>query len=149
VLAPDPNGAVVHLVPGDLTLRASVPPSATASALLDEDPERVVKAFVEQNQKLAETQLKNLNDEAEKLRTRLHKVEAGIKRWETLHEALKQSQVVTSVTAPATAITVVEPGLPPSTDLEPISVPNSPGQKARPKASKPALDRTDPRLPPG
>jgi len=42
----------------------------------------------------ASFQFKNLKDEADKLRTRLQKVEAGIKGWETLLEALKRSQAV-------------------------------------------------------
>jgi hypothetical protein len=42
---------------------------------------------------VAETQLKNLRDEAEKLRARLQKVEAGIRRWETLLTALQASEV--------------------------------------------------------
>ena len=60
-----------------------------------DDPEKVANVFLEQNQKLAEAQLKALKDEAEKLRARLTKVEAGIKRWDRLLEALKQSQGTT------------------------------------------------------
>jgi hypothetical protein len=56
-----------------------------------EDPEKVAGDFLEQNQKMAEAQLKALKEEAEKLKTRLAKVEAGIKRWDRLVEALKQS----------------------------------------------------------
>jgi hypothetical protein len=57
-----------------------------------DDPEMAAVAFVEQNQKMAESQLKNLIAEQTKLRERLQKVDAGIKRWETLLSALKQSQ---------------------------------------------------------
>ena len=57
-------------------------------------------AFVEQNQKMAESQLKNLKDEEAKLRDRLRKVEAGIKRWESLLGALKQSQGSVAVASP-------------------------------------------------
>ena len=76
-------------------------PSATVSsnpstAADSEDPEKAVQSFVEQNQKEAETQLKNLRDEQAKLRARLQKVEAGIKRWEVLVEALKMSKNVNS-----------------------------------------------------
>jgi len=63
-----------------------------ATSTDSEDPEKAVQSFVEQNQKLAETQLKNLRDEQAKLRARLQKVEAGIKRWEVLVEALKLSK---------------------------------------------------------
>jgi hypothetical protein len=73
---------------------ADVIPSDTASAPEAQDPEAAVRLFIEQNQKQAESQLKNLKDEAERLRARLQKVEAGIKRWETYLSAIKQSQDV-------------------------------------------------------
>jgi hypothetical protein len=57
-----------------------------------EDPEKIVQAFVAQNRKVAESQLKNLKSEAERLRARLQKVEAGVKRWESLLAALDQSE---------------------------------------------------------
>jgi hypothetical protein len=57
-----------------------------------DDPEKNVQAFVEQNRKVAETQLKNLRNEAEKLRSRLQKVEAGIRRWESLLTALQTNE---------------------------------------------------------
>jgi hypothetical protein len=66
-----------------------------------DDPEKAAMAFVEQNQKLAESQLKNLKDEQAKLRARLQKVEGGIKRWEALVGALKQSQGSVVVASPA------------------------------------------------
>ena len=44
----------------------------------NDDPEKNARAFVEQNRKVAQGELKNLKDEAERLRTRLGKVEAGI-----------------------------------------------------------------------
>ena len=72
--------APVPVAPGD----------ATAAEV--DDPEKVATAFLEQNQKLAEAHLKTLKEEAEKLKARLLKVEAGIKRWDSLLGALKQSQ---------------------------------------------------------
>jgi hypothetical protein len=75
----DKAPAPVTVAPGD-------------AAAETDDPEKVATAFVDQNQKLAETHLKTLKDEAEKLRARLTKVEAGIKRWDRLLEALKQSR---------------------------------------------------------
>jgi hypothetical protein len=60
----------------------------------EEDPEKAAQAFVEQNQKLAESQLKHLKDEEARLRARLQKVEGGIRRWETLLDALKQSHSI-------------------------------------------------------
>jgi hypothetical protein len=58
----------------------------------NDDPEKTVQAFVDQNRKTAEDQLKSLKSEAERLRARLHKVEAGIKRWELLLTALDKSE---------------------------------------------------------
>ena len=58
----------------------------------NDDPEKSVQAFVTQNRKVAEGQLKSLKSEAERLRARLQKVEAGIKRWESLVSALDQSE---------------------------------------------------------
>jgi hypothetical protein len=56
--------------------------------------------FVAENQKLAESQLRNLKDEESKLKSRLLKVQAGIKRWESLAQALKQSQESVAVVVP-------------------------------------------------
>jgi hypothetical protein len=67
-------------------------PTPTPPPGAGDDPEKTVQAFVEQNRKVAETQLKNLRDEAEKLRARLQKVELGIRRWETLLTALQNSE---------------------------------------------------------
>jgi hypothetical protein len=75
---------------------AAAPAGAGASA---EDPEKAALAFAQQNQKLAESHVKALRDEEAKLRARLQKVEAGIKRWETLLIALEESQGVVAVTA--------------------------------------------------
>src|SRR5262249_2349218 len=103
--SPEPFGGEVKALapkPG-----SPLPPAPVASALSEleplarntapagesEDPEKNVQAFVEQNRKVAETQLKNPRDEAEKLRTRLKKVEAGIRRWEALLTALQASEV--------------------------------------------------------
>jgi hypothetical protein len=85
----DKAPAPIAVAPGD---------AATDS----DDPEKVATAFLEQNQKLAETHLKALKDEAEKLRARLTKVEAGIKRWDRLLEALKQSRNAELTAPPGT-----------------------------------------------
>jgi hypothetical protein len=84
--------SMAQISPNDAGL--PIGPSEPAPAVESEDPEQVVKVFIEQNQKQAEGQLKKLKDEAEKVRARLQKVEASIKRWETYLSALKQSQVV-------------------------------------------------------
>jgi hypothetical protein len=77
--------------PAEVVVNPSTPPES-------EDPEKAVQSFVEQSQKVAETQLKNLRNEQAKLRARLQKIEAGVKRWEALVEALKMSTNVNSVT---------------------------------------------------
>ncbi len=115
-----------------------------------EDPEKVASAFLEHNQKLAEAQLKSLREEAEKLRARLTKVEAGIKRWDRLLQALKQSQGPGAVeqtsarparqfrvVSPAARADVLVPGDEP-TELSPVAeqpalrLPQAPAEAARP-----------------
>ena len=68
------------------------PATAPGLTVENDDPEKSVQAFVTQNRKVAEGQLKSLKSEAERLRARLQKVEAGIKRWESLVSALDQSE---------------------------------------------------------
>jgi hypothetical protein len=63
----------------------------TPAATID-DPEKTAQSFVERNQKEAESQLKTLTNESEELRARLLKLEAGIRRWQALVDALKRSQ---------------------------------------------------------
>jgi hypothetical protein len=94
--APTPKA---DLAPGAVSAPGStIDPSL---AVESDDPEKAALAFVERNQKLAESQLKNLKDEQAKLRARLLKVEGGIRRWETLVGAFKQSQGSVVVTSPA------------------------------------------------
>ena len=59
-----------------------------------------MQAFVAQNRKVAQAQLKGLKDEAEKLRSRLQRVEAGIKRWEALLTALEKSGAIAVAESP-------------------------------------------------
>lgn len=49
---------------------------------------------------MAESQLTSLKAEEAKLKDRLRKVEAGIKRWESLVGALKQSQGSVAIVGP-------------------------------------------------
>jgi hypothetical protein len=81
-----------------------------AAVIESEDPEQVVKAFIEQNQKQAQSQLKKLKDEGDKLRARLQKVEASIKRWETYLTALKPSQAIAPPMIAEAPKAVIEPG---------------------------------------
>jgi hypothetical protein len=85
--------------PGTTVTPGQAPPPTAPNVAdsLAEDPEKAALAFAQENQKLAESHVKALKDEEAKLRARLNKVEAGIKRWETLLDALKQSQGVAGV----------------------------------------------------
>jgi hypothetical protein len=79
-------------VPPPVTPAFGMPPTAPAATEgQNDDPEKTVQAFVEQNRKVAEARLKGLKDEEQKLRGRLQKVEGGIKRWEALLAALDKS----------------------------------------------------------
>jgi hypothetical protein len=93
-----------------------------------DDPEKAALAFVEQNQKLAESQLKNLKDEEGKLRSRLQKVEGGIRRWEALLGALKQSQ---------TSVSQMRPTSPAGWKKTAPAIPDSEPQVLEPVASTP------------
>ena len=74
----------------------------------NDDPEKTVQAFIEQNRKVAEGQLKSLKDEEAKLRARLQKVEGGIKRWEALLAALEKSTAASS----SKGLTLTDPRVP-------------------------------------
>jgi hypothetical protein len=146
---PAPQLAVPALAPGERIGSVSGPNSSQAPTLEADDPEKVAKDFLEQNQKQAETQLKNLKDEAEKLRTRLQKVEAGIKRWETLLGALKQSQVTAGIEAPEAPKGDVEHRRPDAPGSEPTARIDGPDLKASedlptpsPKAEKRSVPRS-------
>ncbi len=79
----------------------------------NDDPVQSARAFVERNRKEAQDELKKLKEEAERLRTRLGKVEAGIRRWEALLAALDTSEQVappqTSRPIPSDHPTELEP----------------------------------------
>lgn len=68
------------------------PTASSPAGPTNDDPEKNARAFVEQNRKVAQDELKKLKDEAERLRTRLGKVEGGIRRWEALLAALENSE---------------------------------------------------------
>jgi hypothetical protein len=104
--APQQAAGPSSLPPSDGGSKPFEPPSTSGLAVVDslvtsssvlpgnEEPEKSARAFVEQNRKTAQGELKNLKDEAERLRTRLGKVEAGIRRWEVLVAALDESEKV-------------------------------------------------------
>jgi hypothetical protein len=70
----------------------TTPPAANPAGPANDDPEKNARAFAERNRKEAQDELKKLKDEAERLRTRLGKVEAGIRRWEALLSALENGE---------------------------------------------------------
>lgn len=105
------------------------------------DPEKLAGEFLDQNQKIAEAQVKSLKEEAEKLKARLTKVEAGIKRWERLLVALKQSREAAALGGANDDRAVPEPAASKLTLSgtvldEPKSIRTEPGSNA-PAASKP------------
>jgi nucleotide-binding universal stress UspA family protein len=114
------------------------------------DPEKVASDFLEQNQKMAEAHLKALKEEAEKLKARLTKVEAGIKRWDRLLEAFKQSGNATTAAEGAVepaakhqpAAAKQDLGLPHATKEEAQPAPAEPGPKL-PDGSRPASAADD------
>jgi hypothetical protein len=65
---------------------ATLPPASAPAAAAD--PEAAAVAFVERSQKEADEAVRALSKEAETLRARLQKVEAGLARWESVKEAL-------------------------------------------------------------
>jgi len=115
-------------VTADSSKPLNAPPVVASDDRVEsEDPEKAALAFVEQNQKHAESQLKNLKNEEAKLRARLQKVQAGIRRWETLIGAFKQNQGSVVVVAPRAPTTRVEVGR----DSEPHELePVVPGPKS-------------------
>jgi hypothetical protein len=98
----------------------ALPVSEATAVNLTEDPEISAQSFVERNQKEAEHHLKTLTNEAVNLRTRLNKLESGIKKWENLVNALRTAQQ-----GPVTS-TAVTSGAEEAGDLEPIR-PGTPG----------------------
>jgi hypothetical protein len=66
----------------------------------DDDPEKTVQAFISQNRNVAQSHLVRLKEEERLLRSRLERVEAGIKRWEALLSALEKSGVIAVAESP-------------------------------------------------
>lgn len=55
-----------------------------------DDPDADARSFVERNRREAQEQLKGLREEAARLKGRLARVEAGIRRWEALADAMER-----------------------------------------------------------
>jgi hypothetical protein len=111
-----------------------------------DDPDKAALAFVEQNQKRAEVELKNLKDEEAKLRSRLQKVEAGIRRWQTLVEALKQSQTSASRVVPDAPRTRTSVGTDSEPQLDRADSDRGLPKSRRPRAETPIPPTDDDRL---
>lgn len=77
-----------------------------------EDPEQSAQSFVERSQKEAEGHLKTLTAEADQLRSRLAKLDAGIKKWQTVLTALKGAQQDQPLTVVGEEPTTLEPVAP-------------------------------------
>jgi hypothetical protein len=83
--------AAVDEAPSIPTIGQALPPAkerAPETNLPTADPEAAAIAFVERSQKEADEAIRALGKEAEALRSRLQKVEAGLARWESVKEAL-------------------------------------------------------------
>jgi len=78
-------------------------PRPRASA---DDPDARARSFVERNRKEADEQLKALRDEAAQLKARLARVEAGIRRWEALSDALGRTEDRAAVRMPGDGLQV-------------------------------------------
>lgn len=91
--APSPYGLDETLPPAPKdSLRPIASTSTTTAATPPDDPEQSAQAFMERSRKEAEAHLKDLSTEAAQLRARLAKLESGIKRWQSLVNALKGTQ---------------------------------------------------------
>jgi hypothetical protein len=89
--APDPKADPLPLpsvadsdpLPPAIAAPAGFTPEGTLA-----DPEGAAKAFVDRSQKEADEAVTALSKEAESLRARLQKVEAGLARWQAVKESL-------------------------------------------------------------
>jgi hypothetical protein len=133
---PVPVAEAPHALAGKASADARVgTPEPNAPSPESDDPEKQAQAFVEQNRKVAQDELKKLRDEAERLRARLGKVEGGIRRWEALLAALESGETAKRpgfkpvTQAPA----VLEPAPVASVGAEPGLEPIRPATNPRPR----------------
>jgi hypothetical protein len=103
---------------------ATLPAAPDVSPLGGDDPEKSAQSFMERSQKEAQRHLKALTAEAEQLRTRLTKLDSGIKKWQDLLNALSTAQHGQPLST-ATGPTVDQPS-----NLEPIAPGSNPGRHA-------------------
>jgi len=113
-----------------------------------EDPSATVDAFLQRNRKEADDSIQALNREAEALRARLARVEAGLVRWRAVSAALnaeaKRAPVASTVapdpagpiSAPPTAVPPSLPGDPPP-DVPLPPAPNPPPVPTSPEITLP------------
>ena len=126
---------------------AVAPPTSHTPEGTLADPEGAAKAFVEKSQKEADEAINALSKEAETLRARLQKVEAGLARWQAVKESLEARPtppIGRRGEAGAGGGTVI-PGRVPApgsrdenpTILEPLPAPSTDEPKARPAVPGP------------
>jgi hypothetical protein len=136
------------LVPANAPAPPPVVVGPDHSPLEAEDPEKVASDFLEHNHKFAEAQLKALKEEAEKLKARLAKVEAGIKRWDRLVEALKKSGKVTAVEGAVEPAAKNRPPAAPAADQD-LQLPRATTDDKEPPRAEPAAKQPDAARPAG
>jgi hypothetical protein len=90
--SPPAESPLPQPVPSTVADSGAVAVAPSPAAPANDDPEQNARGFVERSRKEAQDELKKLKEEAERLRTRLGKVEAGIRRWEALLAALDSSE---------------------------------------------------------
>ena len=157
--APPPAEAEANPLPPAIPTTPPTAKETTAAALslaytpegTLADPEGAAKAFVERSQKEADEAVAALSKEAEALRARLRKVEAGLARWQAVKESLGvtvssrpawRSRVIGGAVVPGPAL-VTDPGDDEPAILEPIPATPDPA-KVRSRRPNPV----DPLMPP-
>jgi hypothetical protein len=137
--AAPPQGSPATVTDGGAVVVASSPADPA-----NDDPEQNARAFVERNRKEAQDELKKLKEEAERLRTRLGKVEAGIRRWESLLAALERSEQI----APSAIVPPIARDTPTALEPIPAAVPAPRVRESEPNPPKPSDPPTSQPMPP-
>ncbi len=141
VTGPAPTDPEPNPLPPALPTPSAAPASrGTASAAwtpdgMLADPEGAAKSFVERSQKEADEAISALTKEAETLRARLGKVEAGLARWQAVKESLGSSAAARPGwrSRGGDAPTILEPASPAAEPKARPSIPaGSPPQPEKP-----------------
>jgi hypothetical protein len=138
------ESAPPQVAPSTVTgIGAAVVVSSPADPAND-DPDQNARAFVERNRKEAQDELKKLKEEAERLRTRLGKVEAGIRRWDSLLAALDNSERI----APPGSVQPIARDTPTALEPVPAATPATPVRESEPSPPKPSDPPVSQPMPP-